>query len=43
MHQDVKYDSTAYLTGIGDRPVHEMQNVKCIVVLYLVVLNRCGH
>jgi len=24
MHQDVKYDFTADLTGIGNRSVHEM-------------------
>ena len=36
MHQDVLYDYTADLTGIGDR------SQRC-VVLYVVVLNRCGH
>jgi len=27
MHQDVKYDFTADLTGIGDRSVHEMSGL----------------
>jgi len=27
MHQDVKYDFTADLTGIGDRSVHEICEV----------------
>ena len=27
MHQEVKHDSTANLTGIGDRPVHEISGL----------------
>jgi len=27
MHQDIKYDFTANLTGIGDRSVHEMSGL----------------
>ena len=38
MHQDVKFDFTADLTGIGDRSVR----VICDVVLYLILINRCG-
>jgi len=40
MHQDVLYDYTADLTGIGDRS--HTCNKRC-VVSYVVVLNRCGH
>jgi len=40
MHQDVMYDFTADLTGIGDRPVRKICEVW---FLYLVVLNRCGY
>ena len=39
MHQDVLYDYTADLTGIGDRSVLVTKDV----VSYVVVLNRCGH
>jgi len=40
MHQDVMYDFTADLTGIGDRSVRKICEVW---FLYFVVLNRCGY
>jgi len=27
MHQEIKYDFTADLTGIGDRSIHEMSKL----------------
>jgi len=42
LHQDILYDYTADLTGIGDRSVFSTCN-KRWVVSHVVVLNRCGH
>ena len=39
MHQDVKFDFTADLTGIGDRSVRV---IMWRIVLYLILINRCG-
>ena len=41
MHQDVKYDFTADLTGIGDRSVHEMSGL--LFLKKYISEYRCGH
>jgi len=38
MRQDVKYDFTADLTGIGDRPVHEISGFNQSINLFVRVV-----